>query len=697
MTTYGAYDAGLPCKNRACKSHGKPHPNCRCYGDLAKGGDAAFCSRDQAHQEDCEYFSGGGDVEIDPNDVIPDEPSAQAEIDQDSVIPDEINPEDVIPDGGNEKNEDLSPADLQEKMRQSANVGSKGDTPGRVLGTAAEGLAKGIAGPVATAAELGLSKLGVPNMAAEDIAHREEDHPVVHGIAEAAGMAGSLPLGISEIALANKAAKIIPGVAKLAEIGKMGKVGSAAVKGFISNGLIQGGDEVSKWLLGQGNPEEPVGSALSHMGAAGLFGLLSGGIGSPIGGYVSGKAEKMAEEKAGSKIASYLAGFGTAASGSGKRDTAALEKAIEGDGQFLDYYQKGRKGFDDMFGHGVSKATKYVGSVVGGTLGALKFGPQGIPGGGLAGNLIARPIGGVLEKLAGGASKKYIAPLTMKILSGGETTGLLDALNHAESMSKGYDMIANRVDSLFKAGFNAGESKVINPRLKKKLDDFLGDGGHGQDIQEHQYQQNEDAAPVPFAEGGKVEPKEAKTNGVATHFPDHNILMSAARGRVSNYLASLRPQKHQAKLAFDDEPDTREQTKTYHKALDIALQPLSVLDEVNRGTIEPEHVKHLNAMYPEVAGLLQRKLTERITKDQLDGKKPSFKVRQGLSLFMGTALSGEFTPQSIQAAQAVFVKGSQEQAPSKPATPSKSSPSLTKADQAYLTSTQARQQRAQKS
>src|SRR5260221_13438797 len=64
MTTYGAYNAGLPCKNRACKSHGSPHPNCQCYGsDMAKGGEVkSFCSVDRTHDSKCEYYADGGEV-----------------------------------------------------------------------------------------------------------------------------------------------------------------------------------------------------------------------------------------------------------------------------------------------------------------------------------------------------------------------------------------------------------------------------------------------------------------------------------------------------------------------------------------------------------------------------------------------------------------------------------------------------------
>lgn len=64
-----AYEAGLPCKNPNCKSHGKPHPNCRCYtsgevtATMADGGEvASYCAYGVPHHPGCEY-AGGGEVE----------------------------------------------------------------------------------------------------------------------------------------------------------------------------------------------------------------------------------------------------------------------------------------------------------------------------------------------------------------------------------------------------------------------------------------------------------------------------------------------------------------------------------------------------------------------------------------------------------------------------------------------------------
>jgi hypothetical protein len=63
---HNAYEAGLPCQNPNCKSHGKPHPNCKCYGGFARGGVVqSACDAKSYHHPDCDYYADGGAVTAD--------------------------------------------------------------------------------------------------------------------------------------------------------------------------------------------------------------------------------------------------------------------------------------------------------------------------------------------------------------------------------------------------------------------------------------------------------------------------------------------------------------------------------------------------------------------------------------------------------------------------------------------------------
>jgi hypothetical protein len=52
-----------PCLNPNCSSHGKPHPNCQCYGGYAEGGEVkSICASKKAHNNGCQYYKDGGEV-----------------------------------------------------------------------------------------------------------------------------------------------------------------------------------------------------------------------------------------------------------------------------------------------------------------------------------------------------------------------------------------------------------------------------------------------------------------------------------------------------------------------------------------------------------------------------------------------------------------------------------------------------------
>ncbi len=624
-----------PCQNPNCKSYGKPHPNCHCEVAMAEGGEVA-------------------------PDFIPDDEAPKTEEAPD-FIPDDKAPSeapDFIPDEP-ESNENLSPADLQAKMVEAANPNgpSKYETPGQQLAGAAEGLAQGFAPIGATLAETKL--LGIP---AEDIAGRQEANPWEHGIAEGIGAA----LGPA------KAVKAM-------------KIGSKLIQGVIANGTVAAGDEVSRWILGNGDPSDGVGAALARTSASALL----GGLFNKAGGAVESKIEKMAESQLGQRLEYFLYGLAAAAN----KNTSELPEAAPKAASIG--YKAGQKAFEAM-----------TGKLLPATLGAGAEGYRGFKEDGLEGAMRGAAKGtvhGIIAGLAGkgiaGVSAKVVGPTLLKILSNGNISNMTGAFDHAMDMAAGSEAMSHVVNGLVNSGSFGSQQAISSygsPAIRQKFKDYLDNGGPDQDIKEESAPQSEESQN--FAQGGKVQEREqGEQNALATHYPEQNIIMHTAKGRILNYLNGLRPATNNPKLAFDDEPDTREKKRSYDKAIDIAATPLGVLEEVRKGTLEPEHVAHFNALHPEVGGLLQKKLAEHISRAQLEGKKPSYKVRQGLSLLMGTPLSGEMTPVNIQAAQNVFARANAQKAPNQqqPKT-TKNTSTLSKADDAFLTGSQAREKRDQR-
>lgn len=95
-----------PCINPSCKSFGKSHPNCRCYGGnpegkeshlFAKGGEVEkeyYCDANRTHRKGCEYYADGGGVQTqtsqqpDPADIPVNDANAQSQASPMSAQPD---------------------------------------------------------------------------------------------------------------------------------------------------------------------------------------------------------------------------------------------------------------------------------------------------------------------------------------------------------------------------------------------------------------------------------------------------------------------------------------------------------------------------------------------------------------------------------------------------------------------------------
>ncbi len=160
--TTSAYDAGLPCLNPHCKSHGKPHPNCRCYSGgeaYAKGGEVSrlrYCAHGKPHMSDCSYARGGvseqgkdvrhGHKQVDPDQVEMSKHFAKEEAKGRAQHERTIKPNiKGLADGGRvmmkEGGAPLDPvedADTDEELKNSEAIAQNEADPNRTLNGAAD-------------------------------------------------------------------------------------------------------------------------------------------------------------------------------------------------------------------------------------------------------------------------------------------------------------------------------------------------------------------------------------------------------------------------------------------------------------------------------------------------------------------------------------------------------------------------------
>ena len=216
-------------------------------------------------------------------------------------------------------------------------------TPGQQLLTGIEGAGQGYAGPLATAAELGLSKLGVPGLSPEEQAGRAAAHPWIHGGAEALGLGAGIITGTGEAGLVGKIGEAAT------QSGNFSKLGASVIKGAIESGLFQTGDEISNAILGKSDPEAPVAAALTYIGAAGLIG---GGIGGTIGGVYNKFIKAVEDSDVVPKTANFLEDFGNRYKFN--QDNPSMVDAVTSD--LRNYYGSTMSAADDVYGPAGIKA-----------------------------------------------------------------------------------------------------------------------------------------------------------------------------------------------------------------------------------------------------------------------------------------------------------------------------------------------------
>lgn len=294
----------------------------------------------------------------------------------------------------------------------------------------------------------------------------------------------------------------------------------------------------------------------------------------------------------------------------------------------------------------------------------------------------------------------------LRAMSSGDYAGIPQAINYANGIHSGAQRIENSVNNIFNVGGKQYLESDHSDTDREKLKKFVEEGALNQQVQN---QGNQTATPKSeeqkFATGGevlvpKMHPVATKPVGKAvpadhlgTVFPEQSMLLGAAKSRINNYLNSVRPQAVSPKLPFDEHMENKEHDRSYGRALDIANKPLSVLDHIKGGTLEPEHVKHMQGLYPELADHLRQKIAGKITDAQMANEKPPYHVRQGLSLFMGSALDSNLTPQNIMAAQSTFAAQKMPPMPGAMGKPKKGTASLENEPNQYRTSAQSAQLR----
>jgi len=480
-------------------------------------------------------------------------------------------------------------------------------TPGQQALTALEGVGQGLAGPLATAAEAGLSKLGVPGLSPKEQSARAQANPITRFGSEATSFGLSSLYGVGE-------ARLLSGIGNVAAHGIEGaslasRIGVAGIKTGAEIAALQTGSELSK-MINQ-DPNQTIGSAAINVGLAGLLGGATGvGLGAVSELWKSG-AQKAADFLTDAKerivYRQLLESNKVDPIQRGFFDIPTFEEAgvKETLGHKLgDYlFEKGQQLAEKI----PEKAGNITGKAIGAGLGALAGHP--IIGGYIGG----RTLGPIFESIA-------------KPLMEGATNpeGFKSALDYVANAAKGSELLNKAIVSTVKSGEVIPQHLIPTQASRDKL------------------QQNLSV----FNDPDKI----INSGGQLGHYlPQHQTAAAALISQVQSTLDAQKPKTQAASPWQDAMPPTPLQQAKYNRLLDVAQQPLMVLKYAQEGTLTNNDVANLNRMYPGLAKAYSAKLGEELVKAKAAKIDVPYHVRSAISKLAGVNLDASQSPQAMQA------------------------------------------------
>lgn len=500
-----------------------------------------------------------------------------------------------------------------------------------VLKTFGEGAAQGVAGPLAPLAE---THLGVEP---KDISNRAKTNPIAHHVGVAAGLLAPALLtgGASELTQAGALGAVGAEVAE--QLGLQGAAKVATRMG-VENALFTLGDELSKRITEDPNTVQ---AAAMHVG---LSGILGAGVGAPLG-----KASELWLNKLGPKAEEFTRDFTTSLKDFSGATPEASSSIIQGPiknfppAPGTPLIQEateaaeplaataGRKAAEFISKRAEKAATEAASIGVGAALGKM----SGIPGAGWLGGMIGEK---ALKPLMQTVMPALIKPILKSAVPSAE--GLQAAFAAINAVARGETLATKAAESLFMAGTSTLKDLLPEPervdKLKAKVEELS------------------DNPTAMFQVGGSL----------GHYLPEHGTALAATAQNALNYLANTLPKEYRPGTLDAPIPPPTSAVAAYMRTLGIAEQPLSVLAHASQGTLTPKDMQDLKALYPGLYPQLQTKVTTAMTNALAKGTPVPYKMRQGLSLFMGQPMDSTLTAQSIQAAQMTYVPVNRPQPPS---------------------------------
>lgn len=207
----------------------------------------------------------------------------------------------------------------------------------------------------------------------------------------------------------------------------------------------------------------------------------------------------------------------------------------------------------------------------------------------------------------------------------------MDYINNAV---KGDKLLDKATKALFQTGEVVPQHLLPDEKSRKRLDDHLGKINENTEV----------ASTV----GG----------GINHHLPDHAVAAGTLAANAVNYFNSIRPTESKSFPLDVGSPKSKMKDAQYNRALDIAEQPLLILQHAKNGTLQSQDIKTIQAIYPGLHSQMVSNINEQLVNSVANKTPIPYQQRRALSMIMGSNLDSSM---GLSGAQSIMQSNASQQ------------------------------------
>ncbi len=247
----------------------------------------------------------------------------------------------------------------------------------------------------------------------------------------------------------------------------------------------------------------------------------------------------------------------------------------------------------------------------------------GTVGGGF-GSIIGHPLLGAWagEKVLTPVFSALAKPFAEKAIN---SQAMKSSIDFAANSARGASLLNKAAGAFFKSGEIIPQNLMPEEKSRNKLKAHLD--------------AMNDNPQVAMNVGGNI----------GHYMPDHAVAAGALASTTQNYFNSLKPTQLIKNPLDTKPPISAIQNAKYNRALDVAQQPLLVLQHAQKGSLQSQDIQTLNTLFPELRKEMVSKITENMMNHVNGGNSIPYHQRQSLSMLLGSPLDSTLTLPITQA------------------------------------------------